>query len=370
MECVQLRKTGSALSNLKHEHAAPIPTPLGNQVLVRVGACRRCHRDILDRKGAYPNQKTPVVPGHEMAGEIVQVGAGVLKWAVGDRVVNLHSVPCGTCKACKEGEDYYCSGAWEVYGISCDGGYAEYVLCGETSLVALPAAIPYHLGCFLHCTAAVALRALQHHAQLRAGQRLLITGCTGGVGMHAIQIARHIGATVVAVTSSRDKQATLRDHGASEVIVSDGTDFEKLLSEPVDVVLELVGGPTFRSSLRCLTAPGRMVLVGNITTSRVQVNPGFLIMNEISIHGCRGATKSEVEQVFRMVEQGYLKPILSQILPLKDAAKAQVLLEKRQVTGRIVLVPSSSVGTNLAVSKPPPSSTIVSTSSNTIVSKL
>src|SRR5258706_304353 len=132
---------------------------------------------------------------------------------------------------------------------------------------------------FLHCTAAVALRALRRHGRLTAGQTVVMTGATGGVGIHALQVAKILGARVIAVTSSERKVDALRAAGADDVVVSTGAFHRDVMSRTdggADVALELVGAPTFNSSLRSLRMGGRLALVGNVTAERVELNPGYL----------------------------------------------------------------------------------------------
>jgi len=145
----------------------------------------------------------------------------------------------------------------------------------------------------------------------------------------------------VASTSSTEKMKQLYLYGADEVILlpNDKTALDQLISAPVDVVLELVGAPTLLLAIRCLKFGGRLVVVGNVTASRVPVNPGYLIMKEVSIAGSRSATRKDLQDVFEMVTSNLLKPVIGAVLPLKDAEKAQKMLENKEVTGRVVLVP-------------------------------
>jgi acryloyl-coenzyme A reductase len=159
-----------------------------------------------------------------------------------------------------------------MFGVTLNGGYSEFVICTPNSLLKLPDSIPFEEGCFLYCTAAVALRALKYHAKLQSGERVLITGASGGVGVHAIQIAKHMGAFVIATTTSKDKTEFLKELGADEVIV--GPPFESQVSHPVDVILELVGERTLLSAMKCLGTKGRLVFVGNVNLARIPVGFG------------------------------------------------------------------------------------------------
>jgi D-arabinose 1-dehydrogenase-like Zn-dependent alcohol dehydrogenase len=340
VRAVVLRETGPA-EKLSLEEV-PIPEVTPGHALVKVRASGVCYRDVIDRGGGFPFMKRPVIPGHEFAGEIVEVGAGPSELVVGDRVANLHRAPCGACGYCLAGHTPRCERSLLMYGLTADGGYAEYVLAPLGSLVRLPDAIPFEKGCFLACTAAVALRSLRARAHVQAGETVLVTGASGGVGLHAMQVAKALGARVIAVTSQEAKVGALRAHGADDVLVSQDLVFHKEVKRRtggVDVVLECVGARTLNSAVRSLRPMGRVVVVGNITVERGEVNPGLLILTELGVMGSSGCSKDDLLQIFRWVEEGKLIPALTQVLPLSAAAEAHRRLELRGVTGRLVLVP-------------------------------
>jgi acryloyl-coenzyme A reductase len=313
------------------------PTPGPGQVLVKVLGCGVCYRDLLDREGKYPFMRRPIVTGHEFAGEITKIGAAAAGFSVGDRVAATHRPACGACPSCERGEETRCLQSPVSYGLTVDGGYAEYVLAWVGSLVRVPAGVDPADIAFMHCTAGVALRALRTHARLAEGETVVITGATGGVGMHAVQVAKILGARVVAITSNAAKAERLRAIGADEVVVSTG-DFHKQVSD-ADVALELVGAPTFNSALRTLRIGGRLVIVGNVTASRIDVNPGYLILKEISLTGSSGASRADLAEILGWVAAGKLKPVIADKLPLAEARAAQTRLRDKDVVGRIVLVP-------------------------------
>ncbi len=319
------------------------PTAGAGQVVVRVAACGVCHRDLIDRDGGYPFLQRPVVTGHEVAGVVEAVGAGVGAFAVGDRVVAVHRAPCGACAACRAGEETRCVGSPVMYGITVDGGYAERVALWESSLVRVPDGVELEAAAVLHCTAAVALRALRAHARLAAGETVLMTGASGGVGVHALQVARELGARVIAVTSSEGKVEALRALGADDVVVArDGTWHKEVMARTgggADVALELVGAPTFNAALRSLRFGGRLVLVGNVTRERVEVNPGYVIARELGIAGSASATRAELGEVLGWVQGGKLRPIIAARRPLGEAREAQAALADKRVVGRQLLIP-------------------------------
>lgn len=318
----------------------PRPVPGPGQVLVQVRAAGVCHRDLIDRRGGYPFMKRPVVTGHELAGEVVEVGGGA-SFAVGDRVCAVHRPPCGACDECRAGEETRCTQSVYSFGHTVDGSYADFVLAHAAALVLVPPEVPLDQASFLHCTAAVALRALRHRARVQAGEWVLVTGASGGVGVHALQLAKLCGARVIAVTSQPHKAEALARFGADEVVVAPG-DFQREVlrrTGGVHVALDLVGAPTLHRSLRSLRAGGRLVVVGNVTTERIEVNPGWVILREAAILGSAGATRADVTDVLDWVRRGRLQPVIAATLPLTEARAAQERLERRDVVGRIVLVP-------------------------------
>ncbi len=342
MRAIVIREAGG-LERLELSDV-PTPVPGAGQVLVRVAGCGVCYRDLLDREGKYPFMRRPIVTGHEFAGEISAVGGGVDGFVVGDRVASTHRPACGTCAACAAGQETRCAGSPVMYGLTVDGGYAEQVLAWSASLVRVPAGVALDEASFLHCTAGVALRALRTHAKVTAGETVVITGASGGVGMHAIQVAKILGARVVAVTGSPAKVDALRRVGADEVVLAppDGAFHKEVMSRTdggAAIALELVGAPTFNASLRSLKIGGRLVIVGNVTTERVEVNPGYLILRELSMCGSSSATRADLAEVLEWAATGRLKPIVAGRLPLAQAAAAQARLLEKSVTGRLVLMP-------------------------------
>jgi NADPH:quinone reductase-like Zn-dependent oxidoreductase len=340
MRAVVLREIGDP-DRLVPE-IVPDPSPKPDEVLVRVRASSVCGRDLIDRRGGFPMMKLPTILGHEFAGEVVSAGSAVEGFAPGDRVVNLQRPSCGACGRCLEGDPILCERAWQSFGHTVDGGYAEQVIAWPRGLVKLPSAIPFDVGSTLMCTAGVALRALRGRAKLELGETVLVTGASGGVGQAAVQIARHMGARVVATTTSAGKVEALQKLGAHHVVVSERHKFADDViraTGQVDVVLELIGAPTFSAALKCLRPGGRMILIGNIELSKAELNPGALIVRGQTLHGTISCTARDMADVFAMVQSGALVPRIDRTLPLDQAAEAHRLLATRQVVGRVVLLP-------------------------------
>ncbi len=338
MHAAVLEKIGGDLTY----KAVDDPTLRPDEVLVEVHAAGVCGRDLIDRRGGFPAMRLPTILGHEFAGLVVRVGDDVEGFAVGDRVANLHRPHCGRCKACLAGESVDCRNAWQSFGHTVDGGYADLVAAHHRALVHVPDGISLAEAAPTACTAGVALRALRHEAKLELGETVLVTGASGGVGMPAIQIAKNMGARVVAVTSSEAKVSRLREAGADHVVVSADGVFHREVKEltgGVQVALELTGSATFGSALRSLEPRGRLVLVGNINTEKIEVNPGAMILFSYVIVGSHGCSHRDLLDCFDMMQRGSLNIVVDRKLPLAEAGRAHELLAERQVTGRVVLEP-------------------------------
>ncbi|MDC0739823.1 zinc-binding dehydrogenase [Polyangium mundeleinium] len=344
MRAVVLHETGGP-DKLVPSPNTPDPVPAADEVLVRVRAAAVCGRDLIDRRGGFPLMKLPTILGHEFAGEIEAVGEEAARagFAPGDRVANLHRPACGECPRCVGGEELLCERAHQSFGHTVDGAYAELVAAHHRALVKIPASVPFEDASTLMCTAGVAYQALASRARLVAGETVVITGASGGVGTAAIQVARHLGARVVAVTGSPAKAAALAELGAHEVLVSpDGRfedDVKTRLGGPVDVALELTGSATFGSALKSLRRGGRLVVVGNIDQAKVSLKLGALILWSHTIAGSASCTRQDLERVLDLAASCALRAVIDRKLPLRYAAEAHSLLEARAVFGRVVLIP-------------------------------
>jgi len=322
-----------------------IPTPEAGdgQVLVKVRACGVAHRDIVERRGGHPLLATPIVQGHEFAGEVVAVGSGVTRWRVGDRVVNLYTDSCGTCEHCVGGDERLCPHVSEAYGLTTNGGYAEYALLRERALERLPGGIDWETGAVVMGALGVGYNNVTNNLGVAAGEHLLVTGASGGVGLAALQAAKLIGATTWAVTSSPDKRSDLERNGADYVLIDRDTPFHKQLRalrpQGVDAVVDCVGGPTLNSSIRSLRKFGRVAVVGTLGNPRFEFNLGYLVVNAIKVLGSENVSRNALKDTMALVADGRMRAHIDRTLPLSDAALAHELLEERRVLGRIVLVP-------------------------------
>lgn len=320
----------------------PVPVPTADEILIKVAYCGVCRHDLLTRAGAFPRAQVPVIPGHQVSGTVAAVGSSITEFAVGDAVMTMIFVGCGTCENCAEGRDALCATATPKFlGEDYDGGYAEYVAVRERIAVKIPTEVGLPEAAILTCTLGTAYHGLLGRGQLKAGETVVITGASGGVGSHAVQIAKAVGATVVGIVSSPDSEALVRAAGADHVIVNAERKFAKelkaLLGHQAHLVLEVVGAPTLRESLHAVRAGGRIVVVGNVQGDEVPVPPAYLILKEISLIGTKSCTKEEMAEVLALIRAGKVHPEVAEIIPLGQARELHERMEAQGASGRVVL---------------------------------
>ena len=341
MEAVVLEAFGVP-ENLRLRQVAD-PAPGEGEVLLRVEACGVCFHDVINRRGNLPRTSVPAILGHEVAGEVIEVGNGVAGWSVGDRAATLQRLHCGECHHCSDGRNSLCKTDTRFFGEEIPGGYAAFMAAPVAGLGRVPERIEWPVAATACCTSGTAVHVVRTRGRIRAGETVLITGASGGVGMQAVQLACHDGARVIAVTSSERKVDVLREAGAAEVVVAEDLKFSRrvkeLSGEGAQVALEIVGSPTFDQSLHSLAPGGRLIVVGNLETRPVPINPGLVILKELEIRGAYATTHGELQQAFELLLTGAMRPWVSEVLPLADAWRAHQRLEDREVTGRLVLSP-------------------------------
>ena len=261
----------------------------------------------------------------------------------GDRVASLLTNACGACDRCRNGREHRCRNG-EGIGHGRNGGFAEYTVLSQHSLVPVPEGLDLVPASLLACPMGVALEAVESIAAAQAGETVVVTGAGGGLGVHAVQAAAALGCRVLAVTSSPGKADGLRGYGAAEVLETGGLDFAELVmaltgDEGADVVIDTVGSVLFPSTLRSLGQFGRLVLLGEVAGGRMSINPAEIIFRDARVLGASGVSRRALEQAGVMAAAGRTTPVIHQVLPLEGAAEAFELLSDRTPLGRVVLVP-------------------------------
>ncbi|MFP3238779.1 MAG: acryloyl-coenzyme A reductase [Caldivirga sp.] len=315
----------------------PMPSLNAGEVLVRIRYAALCYRDLLQLRGYYPRMRYPVVLGHEAVGVVEE--SRDPRFSRGDRVVPiLHSVD-GTCDMCLRGEEVYCRNRLS-FGEEVDGFFAEYARVTGNSLVKVPDWVSDELAVLTPCVLAMLHRGFRR-INLNMGETVLVTGASGGVGVHAVQLARAMGARVIAVTRSEEKAKVLGKF-ADDVIVGSGfsEEVKRRFNGGVDVVVEAVGTPTIGESIRSLRAGGRLLLIGNVNPDETyQLRLGYAILKDIMILGNAAANRSDVASVFSIVKARPIEPVVAAKYPLREFAEALRMLESGSRIGKVLLAP-------------------------------
>ena len=328
-----------------HEHGgpevltfeeAPDPVPGPGEALVRVRACALNHLDLWQRRG-MPKVGLPFphISGADIAGEVVSGGPA------GTRVMLQPGVSCGACPQCLAGCDNLCA-SYDLLGYMRDGGYAEYVKAPAANLIPIPDHIGFVEAAAFPLTFLTAWHMLAGRAALRAGETALVLAAGSGVGQAAIQIAKLLGAQVIATAGGEQKLARARTLGADEVVDHYEQDIaaeaRRLTGgRGVDVVVEHVGEATWEKSVRSLARGGRLVTCGATTGPAGPIDLRVLFTRQISLLGSYMGGKAELVEVSRFFFEGRLRPAVDVTFPLRDAAKAHARLERREQFGKIVL---------------------------------
>jgi NADPH:quinone reductase-like Zn-dependent oxidoreductase len=255
-------------------------------LLLRVHAAALNHLDIWVRKGLPIETTMPHIGGSDVAGTVEAVGPGVTGVTPGARVIVNPSLSCGQCEWCRAGEEPLCE-RYRILGEHTNGGFAEFVTVPAVNLFPIPADYAFEQAAAAPLAFLTAWRALVSKGRVRAGNSVLVTGASGGVASAAVQIARHLGATVYALTTA-DNQARVRELGADVVYDRNAVDFSKQIWQDtdkrgVDVVLDSVGEAIWAQCIRALARGGRLVSYGATTGSAGQIDLRVLFWRQIEI---------------------------------------------------------------------------------------
>ena len=322
----------------------PDPTPRADEALIEVKACGINHLDLWVRSGLRGlDIEMPHILGNDIVGVVAEVGSVVRHLKTGERVLVLPTLSCGTCPACLAGDDNLCR-KYDVIGRQRNGGYAEKVVVPAVNCLPYPENLEWEEAAAVPLVFLTAWHMLVGRARLRPGEDCLVIGAGSGVGSAAIQIARLIGARVIATAGSEEKLTRARDLGAHETIDHAAADIaaeaRRLTDKKgVDVVFEHVGGAVFEKALGALARNGRLVTCGATAGNQVALDINLLFGRHLSLLGSWMGRRSELVEVLRFVRDGRLKPVVDSVMPLAEARKAHERIEARQHFGKVVLVP-------------------------------
>jgi len=325
----------------------PEPTPAARAVVVKVAACGVCFHDVVTRNGTLKaGVRLPFVPGHEVAGTVVALGASVRGFKAGDRVASTQRYHvCGHCRYCATEREPLCDDAIFLGDAGLNGGYADYVAIEEENLALIPEVVSFDDAAIAACAIGTMLHAIRAVGRVQKGETVLITGSGGGLGLHGIQLARLAGAQVIAQTTSADKTSVIKEAGASEIVVSDrGSDFsdrvKHIAPNGADVVIDTVGTPIFTPTRRSLAKGGRWVLVGQLTGDFVPFNPAQLFLRGVSMLSATSTTRKELADTLDLMARGEVRAQIGGRFPLDKVADAHRLVESGRALGRVVVKPN------------------------------
>jgi len=333
MRVMQVARAGGPFELVERE----IPNPGADQVRIKVEACGICHSDAMTKEGTWPGIRYPRVPGHEVAGVVDVVGAGVTGWTRGQRVgLGWHGGHCGSCDSCRRGDFVTCQVAFQVPGISYDGGYAEYLVAPAAALASIPEGLSAVEAAPLMCAGVTTFNALRHSGA-RPGDLVAILG-VGGLGHLGIQYAAKMGFKTVAIARGGDKEQLARKLGAVVYLDNQRQDPAAELAKlgGARVVLATANDSKAMSAvLGGLGVDGNLVIVG-VSSEPLQVPAVPMIMGRRSITGWPAGSSIDSQDTLSFSLLSGVRA-LTQVFALERAAEAYDLMMSGKARFRAVL---------------------------------
>jgi NADPH:quinone reductase-like Zn-dependent oxidoreductase len=320
------------------------PSPAPDEVLVEVRACGINHLDLWVRQGLRGlDIEMPHILGNDVVGVASEVGSVVRHVRPGDRVLVCPTLSCGACPQCHAGDDNLCR-QYDVLGRRRNGGYAERVAVPGVNCLPYPENLAWTDAAAVPLVFLTAWHMLVGRAALKPGEDCLVFGGGSGVGSAAVQIARMLGARVIATAGSPAKLERLRSLGAHEVVDHSAEDVparvrDLTAKKGVEVVFEHVGGTVFEQAVGTLARNGRLVTCGATAGGKVQLDINGLFGKHLSLLGSWMGRRAELLEVLRFIRDGRLKPVVDSVMPLAEARRAHERIESRGHFGKVVLVP-------------------------------
>ena len=332
MKAVQVPKAGADFEVVERE----IPEPGSGHVRIRVQACGVCHSDVFTKDGLFPGISYPRVPGHEVAGVIDAIGAGVKDWKRGERAgVGWHGGQDGTCTACRRGDFLNCANA-KVCGISYDGGYQEFMIAPVEALVRIPESLDAAEAAPLMCAGTTTFNGLRHSGALPSD--LVAIQGVGGLGHLGIQFAKKFGYRVAAISRGPDNAALAKKLGADLYIDTAATEaaaeLQKLGGARV-ILATAPSGKSISALVGGLGANGTLLVVG-VSMDPIEVLPVNLIVGKKRIQGWMTGIPTDSEDTLRFAEMTGVRPMIEKY-PLAKAAEAYARMMSGKAEFRVVL---------------------------------
>jgi propanol-preferring alcohol dehydrogenase len=292
----------------------------------------------------------PRIPGHEVAGEVVEVGSEVTTVRIGDRVTCHFYLTCKVCPYCRSGRETLCPAFRGYVGMACDGAYAEYMAIPAVNVCPIPAGVSDLEAAIAADAICTPYHACREEARVGPGDRVLVVGAGGGVGIHMVQMARLCGGGVLAADVSDPKLEMARAMGAEGLIDARRGDIATQVlaltdGHGVDAAIDMVASrETLEACVRSLGRAGRLVIIGNRPRDVFGKDPTFsvdpqLVLNRmLEIHGSRYVNLGEIAQTLELLRQRRLKAVVTRTFPLEGAEEAHELLRRNELVGRAALL--------------------------------
>ena len=336
-----------------HEHGGPEvlryeerpePRIRANEVLVEVRACALNHLDVWAR-GGLPGIEIPLphILGNDIAG-VVRAAGEVVDWVrPGDEVMLQPGVSCGHCRECLRGADNLCA-SYDILGYRRDGGYAELVAAPAVNCMPKPKSLSWEEAAAIPLVTVTAWHMLVTRAEVRPGEDVLIHAAGSGVGSVGIQIAKLLGARVIATASTEEKLEKARELGADDVVNYTREDWPKEIRrltnrKGVEVVFEHTGAATWAGSIQSLAKDGRLVTCGATSGYDARTDIRQVFYRHLTVLGSFMGSKAELLDAMRFVERGAIRGVVDRVLPLAEARRAHELMQDRAQFGKLVLTP-------------------------------
>ena len=330
-------------------HDVSVPRPAAGEVLLKVHSVSVNRTlDLIVRAGQYPVAiEMPHVLGVDPAGEIAAMGDGVDSFQIGDRVAVVSFIACRRCKQCLKGEEACCIASRHI-GLHRWGGYADYVVVPAGNAFKLPDNVSYAQGSVIARHFPMAFNQLTSKANVKPGHWVLVMGATGALGSCCVQVAKMLGARVIAGAGADRRVELAKSYGADFGINYRRQDLLTEVmrltgNEGVDVVCENISDPRlWAGAFNSLAINGTMVTAGAHGGGTVTLDMKRLYMRRLRIIGTAGTNVADVYKALDAAAQGKIHAIIGRVMPLRDAAQAHRIVEKNQIVGKIILDPTAS----------------------------
>ncbi|MFL2541704.1 MAG: zinc-binding dehydrogenase [Candidatus Latescibacterota bacterium] len=305
-------------------------------VLVRVKATSLNYHDVFTRRGMPGiTLNLPVIPGLDVAGEVAEIGPDVEGWKMGDRVLvdPINRVEGG------------------LQGETCDGGMAELCRVRAHQLIPIPDGVSFAQAAALPVAYGTAHRMMFENGNVKAGEKMLVLGASGGVGTCCVLLGKKMGMEVISCAGSQDKLDRLKEMGSDHVLNYNEVDFRKevngMYGKPhrrtyeggVDVVVNFTGGDTWVNSFKCMKRGGRLLTCGATAGFDPKTDIRYIWTFELKICGSNSWTKEDLIKLMSYIQDGSMEPTIETILPLERGAEGIRMIEDREVFGKIIIEP-------------------------------